>query len=87
MASFLSIPGRDKLEAKFRRAVKSFLKQTHQDKELIIIADGCEKTIQIYSQEFSSYDNIKLIPIPKQPFYSGTMRNIAFQDSDGDIIR
>ena len=86
MASFLSIPGRDKLEAKFRRAVKSFLKQTYDDKELIIVSDGCEKTIQIYHQEFSSYDNIKLMPIPKQQFYSGIMRNIAFQESEGEII-
>lgn len=86
MASFLNMPGRDKLEAKFKRAVTSFLKQTHEDKELIIVADGCEKTMQIYNESFTQYENIKLIPIPKQPLYSGVMRNIAYEVSDGDIV-
>jgi glycosyltransferase involved in cell wall biosynthesis len=87
MASFLSMPGREKLDLKFKRAVNSFLKQTHEDKELIIVADGCEKTMQIYNENFIQYgDLIKLIPIPKQSLYSGIMRNIAFEVADGEIV-
>lgn len=86
MASYLNIPHRENLDLKFKRAVNSFLKQTYENKELIIVSDGCEKTIQIYNDTFSKEKNIKLIPIPKQPPYSGTMRNIAYDLSSGDII-
>lgn len=86
MASFLNMPGREKLDAKFKRAVTSFLKQSHEDKELIIVADGCEKTMQIYNDNFINYNNIKLIPIPKQPLYSGVMRNIAYEVAAGEMI-
>lgn len=86
MASFLKIPNRDKLDLKFKRAVNSFIKQNYEDKELIIVSDGCEKTIELYQQNFNQYENIKLIPIPKQRPYSGQMRNIAIDASNGDII-
>lgn len=86
MASYLNMPQREKLDLKFKRAVNSFLKQSHENKELIIVSDGCEKTIQIYNENFSNHNNIKLIPIPKQPLYSGIMRNIAFELANGEII-
>jgi len=86
MASFLNMPNRTQLDAKFKRAVNSFLKQTHEDKELIIVADGCETTVRIYQENFANQNNIKMIPIPKQPLYSGLMRNIAYDVCDGDII-
>jgi len=85
MASFLQMPHRNQLDLKFKRAVNSFLKQSHEDKELIIVSDGCEKTIQIYNENFANENNIKLIPIPKQPIYSGVMRNIAYEVADGEI--
>lgn len=88
MASYLqNYPGaatnRDK---KFIRAVNSFKKQTYQNKELIIVSDGCQLTIDLYNKYFTTDTNIKLIQIPKQPLYSGEMRNIAFQLADGEII-
>lgn len=88
MASYLlNYPGaaseRDK---KFVRAVNSFKKQTYQNKELIIVSDGCPLTIEIYNRFFSNDSNIKLISIPKQPLYSGEMRNVALKVADGDII-
>ena len=86
MASFLGMPHREKLDLKFKRAVTSFLKQSYEDKELIIVADGCEKTMQIYNENYTNQTNIKLIPIPKQPLYSGVMRNIAYEVADGDIV-
>ena len=88
MASYLlpypgSATNRDK---KFIRAVNSFRKQKYQNKELIIVSDGCPLTIDLFNKHFSSENNIKLIQIPKQPLYSGEMRNVAFDVADGDII-
>lgn len=86
MASFLSMPGRQNLDLKFKRAVNSFLNQTYEDKELIIVSDGCEITNRLFNENFSNKPNVKLIPIPKQPLYSGIMRNIAFEVINGDIV-
>jgi len=88
MSSFLyPYPGAaSNREQKFIRAVKSFLKQTHKDKELIIVSDGCNITNHLYEENFKQYDNIKLIRLPKQPLYSGNMRNVAFDMADGEII-
>lgn len=86
MASYLSIPGRQNLDQKFRRAVNSFINQTYQDKELIIVSDGCEITNKLFQDYYSNRDNIRLISIPKQPPYSGMMRNVAFNITNGDII-
>ena len=88
MASYLlpypgSASNRDK---KFIRAVNSFKKQTYQNKELVIVSDGCELTIDLYNRFFSNDTNIKLIQIPKQQLYSGEMRNVALSLVDGDII-
>lgn len=88
MASFLlSYPGsatnRDK---KFVRAVNSFKKQSYQNKELIIVSDGCPLTVELYNKFFINDSNIKLIRIPKQELYSGGMRNAALEIADGDII-
>lgn len=88
MASYLlpypgSATNRDK---KFVRAVNSFKRQTYQNKELIIVSDGCPVTVDLYNKFFVNDSNIKLIQIPKQHLYSGEMRNVAFQVADGDII-
>lgn len=88
MASYLqpypgSATNRDK---KFVRAVNSFRKQTYQNKELIIVSDGCQLTVELYSKFFQNDPSIKLIQIPKQQLYSGEMRNIAFKLADGEII-
>jgi len=88
MASFLGeYPGcasnRDK---KFIRAVKSFINQTYQNKELIIVADGCELTKKLYEENFSSYENIKCILIPKQTLFSGVVRTIGLVEATGDYI-
>lgn len=73
---------------KFERAVNSFLNQTHKDKELIIIADGCEKTEKIVSEKFiRQYPEIKCKKILKQPgVWSGNVRNEGLKIATGDII-
>lgn len=73
-------------EQKFRRAVDSFLKQTHKEKELIIVSDGCEKTNHIYQSLYSEEKNIKLIEIEKQPLFSGNVRQAGLEKATGKII-
>jgi len=88
MASYLgNYPGRTtNPEQKFVRAVKSFISQTYQNKELIIVADGCDVTEQLYNEHFSTFDNIKFIKIPKQPIYGGEIRNAGIDIASGEII-
>jgi glycosyltransferase involved in cell wall biosynthesis len=71
---------------KFIRAVKSFLSQTYENKELIIVADGCMITEQLYNENFSKFENIKFIRIPKQPLYGGDIRNAGIDIATGEII-
>ena len=66
-------------EQKLPRAIESFLVQGIG--ELIIIADGCEKTAQIASKY-----PVKLITIDKQPPFSGTPRNTGIQEAQYDYI-
>jgi glycosyltransferase involved in cell wall biosynthesis len=75
---------------KFLRAVRSFLNQTHKKKHLVIISDGCDKTIKLYSTLFAQYKNITCIELPKQPLFSGVVRqvgiNFATRKIKADII-
>lgn len=88
MASYLNpYPGSaTNPEKKFLRAVNSFKNQTYTNKELIIVSDGCEKTNELFEKHFSNEPNIFLLPIQKQPLYSGDMRNVALKQANGDII-
>lgn len=88
MASYLlPYPGAaSNRDQKFVRAVNSFKKQTYQNKELVVVSDGCPVTVELYNRFFSNESNIKLLQIPKQPLYSGEMRNVALDLVDGDII-
>jgi len=88
MASYLgNYPNRcSDPEKKFLRAVRSFLSQTYENKELIIVSDGCDMTEILYQRFFSKEKNIKFIKIPKQVIYSGECRNAAFDLAEGEII-
>lgn len=46
---------------KFHRAIESFQNQTYKNCELIIVADGCNKTHQLYNRSHKNTPNIKLI--------------------------
>lgn len=74
-------------EEKIVRMINSVLQQTFQDFELIIVSDGCEKTMEIvkpYVLEFMP--KIRLIQIQKQPTWSGKVRNAGISKAIGDII-
>ena len=75
------------LESKLLRAIESVLMQTFSDWELIIVADGCKKTKEVIMPCFMEYlPKIRLIEIPKQKIWRGTVRNAGIYKSEGDII-
>lgn len=88
MASYLGdlLGKRNNPDKKYVRAVKSFLSQTYENKELIIVADGCDLTKRIYEKMFSQLDNVKLVYIQKQEIYSGECRNAGLRIATGEII-
>jgi glycosyltransferase involved in cell wall biosynthesis len=74
---------------KLRRAINSFLEQSHNEKELIVISDGCIPTIEVVEKNYRQHLDsrlIKLIKIEKQPMFSGNVREVGLQNSTGDII-
>ena len=73
-------------EKTFIKAVNSFVGQSYQNKELIIVADGCETTESIYNKRFSTNNQIKLLCIPKQAMFSGAIRQRGIEIATGDLI-
>lgn len=99
MQSFLGdYPGsRTNPEKKFARAVDSFIAQTHDDKELIIVADGCKKTFEIFEEKYLNNNQIKFCYLNKgqnkmydtvdgKRFYRGMPKRIGVSMSDGDLV-
>lgn len=85
MASWFN-PQRKNMDKKFVRAVNSFLNQTHDDKELIIVSDGCQKTNELYEKNWKDNPQIKHFASMKMPMYAGGIRDIGIKMADGDII-
>ena len=71
-------------EGKFVRAVNSFINQTFQDCELIIISDGCDKSKEIVKR-FTD-PRIRFKQIEKQVLFSGKVRQSGIEISEGEII-
>lgn len=79
MPSYLGeYPGsRKDPDKKFIRAVESFRAQTLEEKELIIVSDGCEITNQIYQDNWKEDSTISLIRVEKQKGWPGKLREAA----------
>jgi len=73
-------------DEKLVRAVDSVLAQTFTDWNMIIVADGCEKTFDIIEKNYSKEKRIDCFLIPKQPIWTGTARNIALKNASGEWI-
>jgi glycosyltransferase involved in cell wall biosynthesis len=71
-------------EMKIIRAVNSILTQSFQDFEVIIVADGCEKTIEVMKQITDPRVSVYLIP--KSKIWSGEPRNKGIDEAKGDYI-
>jgi glycosyltransferase involved in cell wall biosynthesis len=75
----------DRQEERFVFAVNSFLKQTFNDAELIIIADGCEKTEKLYRKYFVN-DRVKFDMVNKGEYFDGCVRNRGLEIASGEWI-
>ena len=73
-------------EIKLIRAVNSAFYQDYPDLEIIIISDGCDRTIEMFDEMVAGIEWIKLIPLPKQPPFSGNVRNAGIEAATGDLI-
>jgi glycosyltransferase involved in cell wall biosynthesis len=73
-------------EFKFTRAIDSFLNQTFNDAELIIISDGSVKAQEIYQAYYSHHPNIRFKYLDKQDLFSGKVRQAGIDMASGDII-
>lgn len=73
-------------EEKFKRAVRSFLQNIFNESELVIVSDGCDEAENIYNSVFSKYKQIKFYKIPKQPLFSGVVRQYGLEKSTGKYI-
>lgn len=88
MASYL---GEYRKAAKHRdkkiiRAIDSALNQTYEDIELIVIADGCQKTVDIVKNHYLYSNKISGYLIAKQKTWSGTVRNTGIEKASGQWI-
>jgi len=72
--------------SKLKRAIRSFQNQSYHNKELIIIADGCQNTDNIVLDYFNSDPQIKCYSIKKQPLFSGKVRSEGINMANGEII-
>ena len=74
-------------ERKLLRAVYSVLNQTFADFEVIVIADGCEKTVEIMKQFVTPFKSkVSTYLIPKSKIWSGEPRNTGIEEAKGDYI-
>lgn len=77
-------------EIKFSRAVNSFLNNSYQNTELVVIGDSCEKTENILNNDFSEYlSNGKIVFYNfrwKQKLFSGKIRSKGIELASGDYI-
>ena len=67
-------------DTKIVRAIQSVINQTYQSWELIVIADGCQQTVDIVRDIPDS--RIKIFKIPKQKLWSGRVRNTGLERSN-----
>ncbi len=74
-------------ENKFKRAVNSVLNQDYPFFELIIISDGCQKTIDILHEMNNNYElhSTRLVKVAKQKLWGG-IRNFGIDRSQNDFI-
>lgn len=98
-SNLTNYPGsREDAVNKFRRAVESFKNQIYKYAELIIVADGCVKTQQIYNREFANDKSIKFIYVDRKDtprtyeitengkYFRGFSRRLGVAAATGTVV-
>ncbi len=73
-------------DTKLVRAIDSCLAQTFTDFEIMVVADGCEKTFNIVEDKYEHNNKVDCLLIRKQPLWSGSPRNYGINKAKGDYI-
>lgn len=87
---------------KFHRAVESFKNQLYKNAELIIVADGCDKTYEQYMQFYRKDSNIRFAYFDRRgdnlmyskvsidsgdyTYFRGMARNIGYSIATGEVV-
>lgn len=71
-------------EEKLLRAIDSVTSQSCQDFEIIVVADGCEKTFELISH--AGCMRVACYLIEKQPIWSGQVRNFGISKAKGEWV-
>ena len=69
-------------EQKLLRAVASAQHQTFKDYEIIVVADGCEKTLE----PTKDLENVRTLWVPRGKLFSGGPRNKGIEEANGEYI-
>jgi len=72
-------------DQKIIRAIKSVLDQSFQDFELIVIADGCNETKTIVTNEFTG-ERLKLVEVKHRALFDNSPRNKGISEAQGEYI-
>lgn len=73
-------------EGKLIRAIRSALAQNHNSFELIVIADGCERTGELISEHIDKDRRLRLLNIAHEGLWSGAPRNAGIEAAKGTYI-
>lgn len=71
-------------DEKIVRAIESVLNQTFEDWELIVVADGCQETLDLVQPYLCP--KIRAIKIARNPLFSGAPRNTGINEAKGEYI-
>ena len=72
-------------DGKLLRAINSVVGQTFDDWELLVIADGCQGTMDIIQNNVGD-ERVTAILIPRAKLWSGEPRNKGIAEAQGDYI-
>jgi len=70
---------------KFVRAVNSFISQSFNDAELIIISDGCKDAEDVYQLNWKQRSSIRFKALDKQITFSGVVRQAGIEMAEGEL--
>lgn len=73
-------------DVKIHRAINSVLGQTYSNWELIIIADGCQKSLDIIKDYMRKDERVRGYYIERDSLWSGSPRNTGIEYAKGDYI-
>jgi len=73
-------------EKKLIRAVDSVIAGTFDDYEIMVVADGCEKTYELIERFYKDNLKVDCVLIQKQKLWSGKPRQEGIKRSKGEYI-